>query len=141
MPFDMKTLWFARLFALQCLCLPVVAAQVTNATACSWDFPTQMGSGGGVLMFFLGFMTGAIVLGLIWLLVEQRGRAWHLWGRDSTASAPQYQPLPPQGYLQPDPQQQGYPPAGYAPQHGFVWPNAVGLGNYQSAYELITPYR
>jgi hypothetical protein len=135
----MKAGGIAPLLLLLTLSLPVVSA--TNSTDCSWDFPTQMGSGGGILMFFLGFMTGALVLGMIWLLVDQRWRSWHLWGRDSSATAPQYQPMPPQAYLQPDQPQPGYAPTGYAPQPGLVWPNAVSFGNYQTTYDLITPYR
>ena len=127
------------------LILPAASAQAaSNATAaCSWDFPTQMGSGGGILMFFLGFMAGALVIGLIWLLMDQRWRLWHLWGGGgSSAPVPQYAPLNPQGYPGGQDmyqQPQGYPPAAYAQQQGLIWPHALGMSNYRSQYEVISP--
>lgn len=126
------------------LFLPSVMAQAaatTNTTDCSWSFATQMGSGGGILMFFLGFMTGALVIGVVWLLMDQRWRSWHVFSRGGgTPSA--YTPMYPQGYPPADQaQQQGYPPApqGYPPgypQQQYTW---VPTGGYQTQYEVITP--
>jgi hypothetical protein len=118
-----------------------------NATDCSHDLPEQMGSGGGILMFFLGFMTGALVIGLIWLLMDQRGRSWHFFGHgggyapvypaQDPAQQPSY-PMPQPGYPAPQP---GYPaPAqGYPPQQAYAWAPPAGLGGYKTEYELITP--
>jgi hypothetical protein len=128
------------------LFLPLTMAQAAGSnTTCTWDVPTQMGSGGGILMFFLGFMVGALVIGIIWLLMDQRWRSWHIMGRKDGPPAPQYAPLypspdpsQPQGY---PPQPQGYPglPQGYPPQQGGAWGVQFGLGNYRTEYELINP--
>jgi len=135
----------ARSLGLLALFLPLAVAQAATGanTTCSWDFASQMGSGGGILMFFLGFMTGALVIGVIWLLMDQRWRSWHVWSRGASAPAPQYAPLypAPEPAQQPGypPPQQGYPP-GYAPpgQAG-AWAGAFGLGGYRTEYELIMP--
>lgn len=118
------------------------AAATTNTTDCSLSFASQMGSGGGILMFFLGFITGALVIGMIWLLMDQRWRSWHVFGRGGSASAA-YTPMYPQAYPPVDPgQQQGYPPAqqgyppGYPQQQAYAWSPQVG---YQTQYEVITP--
>jgi hypothetical protein len=125
--------------------LPLVSAQAvatTNTTDCSWSFASQMGSGGGILMYFLGFMTGALVIGVVWLLMDQRWRSWHVFGHGGSAQAA-YTPMYPQAYPPVDPgQQQGYPPApqgyppGYPPQQAFAWP---AQGGYQTQYEVIVP--
>jgi hypothetical protein len=125
--------------------LPSVAGQAaatTNTTDCSWSFADQMGSGGGILMFFLGFMTGALVVGIVWLLMDQRWRSWHVFSRGG-GTPNQYTPMYPQGYPGADPSQpQGYPPAptgyppGYPPQQAFAWP---AQGGYQTHYEVIVP--
>lgn len=131
----------ARILPLLPLLLPCALAQAaTNTTDCSWSFATQMGSGGGVLMFFLGFMTGALLIGVIWLLMDQRWRSWKVFGRSE--STPQYAPLyptPEQSYQPSMPQQPfqpGYSP-GYPPQQqSYAWP---GHGGYQTQYEVIVP--
>jgi hypothetical protein len=125
--------------------LPLATAQVAataNTTDCSLSFADQMGSGGGILMFFLGAMTGALVVGAVWLLMDQRWRSWHPFNRGGGAPNP-YTPMYPQGYPGVDPgQQQGYPPApqgyppGYPPQQAFAWP---AQGGYQAQYEVIVP--
>lgn len=132
------------------LFLPAVAAQAattsassTNTTDCSWSFATQMGSGGGILMFFLGFMTGALVIGVVWLLMDQRWRSWRVLNRGG-GNPSAYTPMYPQGYPPADQaQQQGYPPAppgyppGYPQQQQYTWvPPTAG---YQTQYEVITP--
>ena len=119
------------------LFLPLTMAQAaSNTTACSWDFPTQMGSGGGILMFFLGFMTGALVIGLIWLLMDQRWRSWHVFGKGGGAPAG-YAPI----YPSLDPaQQQGYPPQqqqGYPQQTSYAWAIPPGMSGYRTEYDVI----
>jgi hypothetical protein len=136
------------LFAWLALFAQFVVAQTSSNTtcSCSWDFPTQMGSGGGVLMFFLGFMTGCLVIGLIWLLVDQRWRSWHVWGHAPEAApaaqyAPLYNPSAPAAYpAQDQGAPPGYPPPGYPPpQQAGVWALPGGLSTYRTQYDVLMP--
>lgn len=112
----------------------------SNTTDCSISFADQMGSGGGILMFFLGFIVGALVIGLIWLLMDQRWKSWSIFGGQNRVS-PSGNPSGPYASLPTYPPPGAYPgpqPAyssgsAYAPQQIYTWPAA----SYQTQYEVV----
>lgn len=131
--------------------LRVCCAQAANATACSWSINDQMGSSGGGIMFFLGFLACAILALVIWLLVRRygapkpampkpaSGSGWHIPFWHSNRVAPgDAQPAP--GQYQPgNPPAPGLYPPGPPPAQnmmGWYYPG-LGLTGYRTEYELV----
>ena len=137
----MKTTPQLRLLFLTCLvfsALPAACAQTPIPCNCTWDLPTQMGSGGGIFMYFLGIFTALVLGGVAYLLSRQRWFSmpatphmpnWHLPGFPKANPSP-YAPVP-------DPQD----PTAAASQMlaGAQWPPPASQGWYQTEYQVIAP--
>lgn len=95
-------------FLVLLLHLRVSCAQAANSTACSWALGDQMGSGGGIFMFFIGWIPGALLASFAWWLSTLYGPkaqkesggggwhlpAWHLPSWHSQTGPGRYQPVP-----------------------------------------------
>ena len=108
-------------------------ATAQNATvSCDKTLAAEMGTGGGGLMFFLGFMVAAVLALLGWFFLIRKQGPPHAVEEPRQQSipvtiqppTPVYQPPPQPPVYQPPPQPPVYPTPPPGPQGAKIyWPN------------------
>jgi len=106
------------------LALLAIPASAQNTTSCDKTLAAEMGTGGGGLMFFLGFMVACVLALLAWFFLIHRPQQI----KKQTEPQPNQQSIP--VTIQPPPQ-----------QGKIYWPNvqAIMQSNIQGGHYYYNP--
>jgi uncharacterized membrane protein YciS (DUF1049 family) len=111
-----------------------VQGQTTNCTCPTLQLAEEMRTGGGGLMFGLGLISGFIIMGLIWLLVNRSNMHMpSMPHMPSWRGGPGHGP----GHYTPVP---GESPAQDARMHAYAgqwYVSGAGLGGYPTTYAVV----